>query len=323
MRGITNAVFRRIYNRHFPYLDYAVSPFVSPTTSQSSGKGLFNDLTPKENENSIPLEPQILLNNPDALYPFLDKIFDFGYKKVNINMGCPAAVVVKKNKGGALLGHPDLIDKILSKIAADERFEFSVKLRLGMTDKRRIFDVLPIIEKHNPSEIIVHPRTAVMQYSGEADVEIFKEIIKNTSLNTIYNGDVFSFEKYKMITAAFKDKIKGVMLGRGALVNPLLCGRIKGENFQNPKIIIKEFIDDLYNEYEKLYFGEKPVLGKMKELWKYLRFSFENSNKFVKKILKCDSLYSYRKHCGELFENCEYLCNNEILGNIQLNNVFE
>ena len=323
MRGITYAVFRRIYNRHFPYFDYAAAPFVSPTASQSSSKGLFSDLTPKENENSIPLESQILLNNPDALYPFLDKIFDFGYKKVNINMGCPAAVVVKKNKGGALLEHPDLIDKILAKIAADERFEFSIKLRLGMTDKRRIFDVLPIIEKYKPSEIIVHPRTAVMQYSGEADVEIFKEIIKNTSLNTVYNGDVFSFEKYKMITAVFGDKIDGVMLGRGALVNPLLCGLIKGEIFQNPKIIIKKFIDDLYNEYEKLYFGEKPVLGKMKELWKYLRFSFENSNKFVKKILKCDSLYSYRKHCEELFENCEYLCNNEILGNIQLNNVFE
>ncbi|MCL1946710.1 MAG: tRNA-dihydrouridine synthase family protein [Chitinivibrionia bacterium] len=323
MRGITNAIFRKIYCEHFPYFDYAVAPFVSPTISQNLGKGLFKDLSPKENENSMPVEPQILLNNPDVLYPFLDKIFVLGYKKVNINMGCPANVVVKKNKGAALLENLDLIDKILSKIAEDKRFEFSVKLRLGMTNKRRIFDILPIIEKYEPSVIIVHPRTADMQYSGEANIDIFQEVTQNVKSNIIYNGDVFSLAKYKKINALFGEKIVGVMLGRGALVNPLLCGQIKEKKFQNPEIEIKKFIDNLYFEYEKLYFGERSVLGKMKELWKYLQFSFENSKKCAKKILKSESLYFYRKHCDELFENCKYFCNNETLGNIQMDGVIE
>jgi tRNA-dihydrouridine synthase len=315
LRGITNNTIRKIYHKHFPFFDYAVAPFVSPTASEKLGNGLLSDLT----DAPLPFtEPQILLNNPAVLYSFLDKIYDFGYRKININMGCPAAVVVKKKKGAALLENPDLIDAILEKISNDKRFEFSVKMRLGMTDKNRIFEILPIIEKHKPCEIILHPRTAEMQYSGNADLEYFAKVADIVSVPIIYNGDIFSLAKFQKINADFGNKISGIMIGRGALTNPFLSGEIKNcEIPENPAEKIGEFVSDLYDEYKKNYFGEKPVLGKMKELWKYLRFSFENSEKSVKKILKSNSLYSYEKYSALLFENCKF-CNKQILGNIEI-----
>lgn len=318
LRGITNSTFRKIYHKHFPHFDCAVAPFVSPTASEKLGNGLFSDLLPSENENSMEIEPQILLNNPDVLYPFLDKIYDLGYRKININMGCPATVVVKKKKGAALLENPDLIEKVLAKISNDKRFEFSVKMRLGMTDKNRIFDILPIVENYKPNEIILHPRTAVMQYSGNSDLEYFAKVCDKISTPVIYNGDIFSLTKFQKINEEFGNKISGIMLGRGVLVNLFLSGEIKKITLpENPAEKIREFTDDLYNVYKNIYFGEKPVLGKMKELWKYLRFSFENSEKPAKKILKSGSLLSYEANIGQFFKNCEY-CNKQFLGNIEI-----
>jgi len=321
LRGITNAVFRKIYHRHFPYFDYAVAPFVAPTAAKTLGKGLFSDLLAEANKDSMPAEPQILLNNAEVLYPFLDKIFELGYTKFNINMGCPAAVAVKKNKGAALMERSDLLDKILQVCAADKRFAFSVKLRLGMNDKKRIFEVLPLIRKYGARDLIIHPRTAEMQYSGEADIDAFEEILKEIfgdSINTVYNGDVFSLAKFELLSKRFGEKIQSLMIGRGALVNPLLTGLIKGEKFDDPQAAIFNFVSDLYNEYKAVYYGEKPVLGKMKELWKYLSFSFDGGQKSAKKIMKSQSLSSYEKHCAQLFENCKFLCNKNILGNIQI-----
>ncbi|MDR0303883.1 MAG: tRNA-dihydrouridine synthase family protein [Chitinispirillales bacterium] len=310
LQGITNCVFRRIYHKHFPYFDCAVAPFVSPNAAEKSGGALFHDLLLKENENGISLEPQILLNNPDVFYPFLDKIYNLGYKKININMGCPAQIVVKKNKGSALLERLDLVDSILKRMSADSRFEFSVKLRLGVISKDSIFDVLPIIEKYEPSEIILHPRTAQMQYSGNADLKKFEEVAQKTTMKIVYNGDIFSISKYQKINSLFCGGISGVMIGRGVIVNPFLSGLIKGKGYtKNPKEKIRLFVDDLLEEYEKKYFGEIPVLGKMKELWRYLRFSFEGCDKYVKKILKSTAISSYRKHSDEVFEKtsfCEF-----------------
>ena len=338
LHGITNATFRRVYHKHFPYFDSAIAPFVSPTAAQNIGKGLFSDLLPSANENSMPIEPQILLNNSDVLYPFLDKLFDLGYNKFNINMGCPAAVVVKKNKGAALLDRIDLIDKILAAATADKRFDVSVKVRLGTKDTSRIYDVLPLIQKYEINTLIIHPRTAVMQYTGEADVEAFEEVVKEVSsnaVNVVYNGDIFSLAKFNNLSSRFEGKINSFMIGRGALVNPLLPGLIKGNGdgrlpdngclpgdgclsvFENPTLKVYDYINDLCKEYKSLYYGDKPVLGKMKELWTYLRFSFDDSEKYVKKILKSQSLYSYEKQIEELFENSTFDCNKKILGNIQ------
>lgn len=329
LRGITNSTFRKIYHKHFPYFDEAVAPFVSPTISEKLGNGLFSDLLPEKNEESgtnrspIPVEPQILLNNPDVLYPFLDKIYGLGYKKININMGCPAAVVVKKKKGAALLENPDLIDKVLAKISTDKRFEFSVKMRLGIIDKNQIFEILPLIENYKPCEIILHPRTAKMQYSGNADLEYFAKVCENISTPIIYNGDIFSFSKFQKINEMFGEQISGIMLGRGALTNPFLPGEIKNIVLpENPAEKIRDFVNDLYNEYKENYFGEKPVLGKMKELWKYLRFSFDGDKKSIKKILRSDSLYFYEKHSDKFFESSCF-CNKQILGNIEIDEFSE
>ena len=51
--------------------------------------------------------------------------------------------------------------------------------------------------------------------------------------------------------------------------------------------------------------GDRPVLFKMKELWFYLAWSFENSEKYEKKIRKAQHLSDYRLVVRQLFTELE------------------
>ena len=126
----------------------------------------------------------------------------------------------------------------------------------------------------------------------------------------VYNGDIFTEDSYKQKlaqiftttvthaenrTKAVKTslpesnrntvlesgkgkQLSAVMLGRGVLANPALFGEMS---------------------------GERNVLFKMKELWFYLAWSFENSEKYEKKIRKAQHLSDYRLVVRQLFTELE------------------
>ena len=58
----------------------------------------------------------------------------------------------------------------------------------------------------------------------------------------------------------------------------------------------------LLEGYIEVMSGEKPVLFKMKELWFYLINSFEDVEKYAKKIRKSEKLAVYKDVVEELFE---------------------
>ena len=63
----------------------------------------------------------------------------------------------------------------------------------------------------------------------------------------------------------------GLMLGRGAIADPLLFKRIRGECkvVSTPEMRqeeLKEYLQELLERYKKLFCGEQQVLAKMKEV---------------------------------------------------------
>ena len=51
--------------------------------------------------------------------------------------------------------------------------------------------------------------------------------------------------------------------------------------------------------------GEKPALFKMKEIWGYMSWLFEDSDKYAKKIRKVQKLKDYDQIIDELFDTLE------------------
>jgi len=146
---------------------------------------------------------------------------------------------------------------------------FSVKLRAGYDHPEQIFSLLPLFEGAEIDFLVLHPRTVVQKYSGLADHAITARVVERTALPVIANGDIVSAAQGRQILA--KTKAAGLMLGRGAIADPLLFARLRGTAPEEPDAeeLQREFVDylsDLLVRYEPLFCGEQQILAKLKEV---------------------------------------------------------
>ncbi len=115
IRGITDAVFRQAFTRHFGGFDMAIAPFIKTVKGGIKKESILNDLWPDRNA-SLPVIPQILSKSPDDFLLAATKIAGLGYETINWNLGCPHPVVTKKGLGAGLIPHPLKVDRILHRV---------------------------------------------------------------------------------------------------------------------------------------------------------------------------------------------------------------
>ena len=72
---------------------------------------------------------------------------------------------------------------------------------------------------------------------------------------------------------------------------------------------LRRFIYALMEAYKEDLSGDRPVLHKMKEIWFYLGNSFENHEKYSKKIKKANRLSEFEEAFEALLENEEFARN--------------
>ena len=96
------------------------------------------------------------------------------------------------------------------------------------------------------------------------------------------------------------------MLGRGVLANPGLIGEIRENNFIS-KEVLKEFHDEIFENYTILLNEDKNAMYRMKELWGYMSHIFTDNKKYYKKIKKAQKAKDYREAVSRLFEEQEII----------------
>ena len=116
------------------------------------------------------------------------------------------------------------------------------------------------------------------------------------------NGDIVDVESYLHVCDKVPD-IKRVMIGRGMFRNPGLIAKLKEKPYAaaDYKNRLREFHDEIYNGFRSIFSGEKDALFRMKEVWSYLRYSFEDSDKYWKKIRKVQHHPDYVSLVNQLF----------------------
>ena len=103
MEGITGYVYRNALKRCCGGVQRFYSPFISPG---HAGAGITKrdrrDILP-ENNAGVPLIPQLLTNNAEDFLFAAEILRDYGYKELNLNLGCPSGTVTAKKKGSGFL----------------------------------------------------------------------------------------------------------------------------------------------------------------------------------------------------------------------------
>lgn len=164
--------------------------------------------------------------------------------------------------------------------------------------------LLSIYAEYPLKELIIHPRLQKEFYNGTPHTEAFRLAQDAITAPLCYNGDITSRDPFAKLTtqlspASFHEHgtpCDTIMLGRGALGNPLLPALLRDETISNTKDlkIFQAFHDEILNGYIELMSGDQPVLFRMKELWVYMRNFIDLSDKQVKKIQKAKSLTEYK-----------------------------
>ncbi len=301
IRGITDALFRRVYHAHFPYFNAAIAPFLNPQRFATFNDRLFADILP-ENNPTLPITPQLLYNRAEDFINIGKHLQHLGYSHINWNLGCPAPMVANKQRGSGLLPHSEKIIELLDKVHEQLVAQISVKMRLGFKDPAEIETVLPLLQRFPLKEIIIHPRIGKQLYRGKADAEGFAKCLPLTDHQLVYNGDICTKDDFDILRRRFP-QIKRWMIGRGALADPFLPADIQKITVapQQRKEKLISFHHALYDELRVRLDGPGHLLNRMKQIWTYLIGSFPEKQHLLKKIRKASNEERYQTVIAELF----------------------
>lgn len=246
-------------------------------------------------EITIPVGVQLFGSNPDTMAEAA-KIITELYPNVfiDINMGCPVPkIAIKSGGGSALLKNPELIREIVTKVVAAVDTPVTVKIRSGWDSEHiNAVEVAKIIEESGAKALSIHARTRAQGYSGKADWNIIKEVVKNVSIPVIGNGDVQTcYDAKKMLDDT---KCSAVMIGRALMGNPWLikeCVDYLDNGTLPKKIDFNEKIDMMEYHLNKLIENtseSQAVLEIRGHLLNYLKGLPENKE-IKNNICKCKS----------------------------------
>jgi len=302
LMGITGAVFRQVFSRHFTGFSAALAPFITTTHGNPASRSHFKDLWPENNKNSLAVIPQLIgRDGPDFARAANRLHHEWGFAEVNWNIGCPSGTVTAKKRGAGLLPFPDLIDAFLDHVCKAITCSLQVKMRVGMHDPYEFRGLVPVLNRYPLSEITVHPRTGDQQYNGTVNREAFAEFYSLCKKPVVYNGDITSAAGARELCAAFGG-LSGLMIGRGAIANPFLARAIQSGDDEKKlldRAKIKNFHDDLFQTYAATLEGGPPVvLGRMKELWAYWK-PVASDPKAIKAVLKAKKIDDYLAAAGK------------------------
>ena len=300
LEGITGHIYRNALHQCFDGFDKYFIPFISPNQKGHFSTREKKDVMPEHNQGMYAV-PQILTNNVEDFLSTAQKLGDYGYKEVNLNLGCPSRTVVTKGRGAGFLDEPQKLDRFLDAVFEKCNLEISIKTRIGMEDPEEFETILPIYNKYPLKELIIHPRVQKDMYNNKPNWEVFAQCVQESKNPLCYNGDIFTVADYQRFCDAFP-QVEAVMLGRGILRNPGLLDEIR---YHKPLDmgVLRQFHDEILQGYEAAFSGDKPVLFKMKELWGYLLPLFPNSSDFAKKIRKVERISEYKGIADNIFSN--------------------
>ena len=260
------------------------------------------DILPEHN-TGMRTVPQILTNRADDFLRTAEKLKDFGYEEVNLNLGCPSKTVVTKGRGAGFLADPAGLDRFLGEIFEKSPVRISLKTRLGMEDASEFMALMKIYNKYPAEELIIHPRVQKDFYKNTPDLQAFACAADISRIPVCYNGDIFSVEDYERFTERFPGTDR-VMTGRGVLKDPSLARKLRGGRGAD-KEELRRFHDILYAGYCEEMSGDRTILYKMKELWTYLAPLFSDSKKYAKKIKKAEKCIVYEQIIEDFFAETE------------------
>ncbi len=273
MQGLTNCDLRDLLiARTRPDVVFSEFIRIAGGKHRTLRPAQLQDIAPRQ--DGVPLVAQLIGYQPDLLAEAAKALQDCDIQHINLNLGCPFGRTTSSAIGGELLSRPDQIPPLLEALRKVVTGSFSVKMRSGYESPESLFTLLPVMEAAGVDFLILHPRTVLQGYRGNADHQLTAEAVRRCRLPIIANGDITTAHQGQHLLST--SQAAGLMIGRGALADPLLFRRLRDQAAEAPsgeeiRTIHLQLLGELLTRYRQRYCGPTQVLAKLSTLLPYLQ----------------------------------------------------
>jgi len=288
LQGYTDSVYRRAHCVHAGGVTEYYTPFIRLEAGAPRRKDL-RDIAADEC-TGVPTVPQVIAKDREEFARLCDAVEGAGWKRIDLNMGCPFPMQSKSGRGSGLLQHPDKIEEIAREMEKRPEVTFSVKMRLGEDQSDEGLEAIRILNDTPLTHIVLHPRLGRQMYKGKVDMEAFERLCAACWHAMVYNGDITNtddIERWRLRGG----KIKGVMIGRGLLAHPWMLSE------REPMEVLKEMHQKIYRYATERLCGESQILSRLHAFWEYIAIG----HKQHKAVMKATTLRRYDEAVATVF----------------------
>ncbi|MCD8386942.1 MAG: tRNA-dihydrouridine synthase family protein [Bacteroidales bacterium] len=300
MQGYADHLYRRFHAEIYGGADWYYTPFIRI----EKGAPRHQDMARLDTAqlDGTPTVPQIIFKSVDEFDHLTRALRDRGWKRIDLNLGCPYPMQTRRGRGAAVISNLPLMEQIGERISADPDCRYSIKMRVGMAKPDEWRALMPTLNSLPLDHITLHPRIASQLYGGELYEEEAREFIAESKNPVIWNGDLLSPEDINRVFEAYP-QLKGAMVGRGFLARPSLGAEWRSaQEWDHDKRMdyLYRFHTRLLAAYESTLCGQAQILQKIKPFWEYLEP--EIGHRAAKALHKAGSLARYQSAVTDLFK---------------------
>ena len=253
-----------------------------------------------ENDSGRPVFAQLIGERCDDLRRTVLDLLPHPVAGIDLNMGCPAPRVYKKNVGGGLLRNLNDADRVLGVLRECIPGLFTVKMRIGFEDDAGFGELLALVEKHEVDLLSLHTRLVRDGYRGSARHRYAKRAVARVSCPVLPNGDVSSATR--AIAVLEETGAHGVMIGRAAIRNPWIFRQIRelqaGQSPYCPTLSdVHGYLEQLYDAFDHPEVPEGKQVARMKKFLNFVGLGVDEEGCFLHEVRRA-------KTRAELFGIC-------------------
>jgi tRNA-dihydrouridine synthase B len=240
-----------------------------------------------ENSTGKPIFAQLIGESIPDLVRTARELEKYAIAGIDLNLGCPAPRVYRKNVGGGLLRDPERIGGILAAIRQEISTKFTIKMRVGFDGIENFERILELINYHQIDLVSLHGRTVKGGYHSEVRYDLIATAVKSLNCPVLANGNISSVTTARSVLN--QTQAAGVMIGRNAIRNPWIFAQIRayfaGES--SPVILLKdvyEYIQNLANLTCPEYLRGKAKVNHLKKYLNFIGQSVDSEGNFLREI---------------------------------------
>lgn len=304
MQDVTDLTFMRVI-AHYGAPDYFFTEFFRVHSQSRLEKHIVRCID--DNTTGRPIFAQVIGEDLEQLVRTAAELQQHPIAGIDLNLGCPAPKVYKKNVGGGLLRDLARVDQILGALrAATSGGLFTVKMRIGFDDTTPFEPMLDLVNAHQVDLLSVHGRTVKEMYRSRVHYDFIARAVQRVRCPVLANGNVTSAPRAVAILR--ETGAAGVMIGRHAIRNPWIFRQCRelfaatdapSSYFRPTFADVRDYIVHLYQATQTPGIPERIHVSKMKKYLNFVGQAVDPTGAFLHEMRRAESE-------AELFRVCDH-----------------